>query len=133
MINWLFWKKKNEKRKPQQCLCIPMINKDDLVDGKYYNIFVQFRSLRDIGFILAKWNAKFNCFQDGDKLYDYETSIVLNKNPETYVLDYNPESINVLDLQNLHEIVSKLFDENTQSDWIWEKLLEYFDKRGIIL
>lgn len=143
MLNWLF--KKNNKKENEvpnmenevsiqkQCLCLPMVAKEDLVDGKKYLIFKRYKHLRTVGLWNVKWNKQFDCFQDGPDLFDYESSIVLEFAPDSYVLDYNPCAVNELDLQNLHEIVHKLPDENTQGDEVWEALLKYFDERGIVL
>lgn len=48
------------------------------------------------------------------------------------VLSYNPEDINALDLEEIKKIVYNVSDSTTtESDDIWEKLVDYFEKRNL--
>lgn len=48
------------------------------------------------------------------------------------VLSYNPEDINALDVEEIKKIVYNIDDSTTiESDDIWERLVDYFEKRNL--
>ncbi|MCM1260626.1 MAG: hypothetical protein NC222_06715 [Staphylococcus sp.] len=147
MLDFLFKKKDKTEVKEeiktinekQKCYCIPVIsNKEDLIDGEKYSILIKMKLGKNIYYYIEIniWDKKFDCFKSdiSSQLYKFEDVIVFNYqyHKNAFILDYNPSKLNVLDIQNLYEICVTTCNENTQSDEIWEKLLSYFDKRGIL-
>ena len=146
MFNFLtkeYWKKKlNDKS--GMCFVIPVMSENELEDGKKYICFR--KELTKYGsyiwrekFVNLTWCKKENIFIEllaGDfKTYRYgevyPVSISIGYNPNSYFLNYDPKKINAFDLKELSDICFNLSDENTQSDEIWDKLITYFDERGI--
>ena len=48
------------------------------------------------------------------------------------VLTYNPKDINALDLEEIKNIIYNVGDSTTiESDDIWKRLVDYFEKRNL--
>lgn len=152
MFKWLLNKYRTSKMKnhigKQSCFVFPVLDKSLLEDGMWYETF-DFEKDWDyrhkeyslkISTKHAKWNAEFERFIDGSKLSSYEDFKPLReawqrRNGEdslTYgITSYNPCDITPLDLEEIKNITFNLSDDNTESDEIWEKLINYFDERGL--
>lgn len=124
-----------------KCIVLPIISdKSELVDGKVYRIFKTYGIGRVVRWYLSdgKWNKKFDCFtnysgeilnkfEDGD-IFVLEKSI--NELPLS-IMDYDPRTVNALDLQEIKDITFNQCDDNTQDDDVWNRLINYFDERGL--
>lgn len=147
MIKWLLQKYRKHKLKShitkESCFVFPIMDKSELIDGKSYESF-DFRKehwYRDdyrykFDTKHGTWNSEKDCFIVYSHLesyeefkplrYDYE----LNKPINHDILEYNPCDINALDLQEIRNITFTA-DDNTQDDDIWERLIKYFEDRGL--
>ena len=81
----------------------------------------------------AKWDKKIDAFRFMQYYDKYEDVIaVFNAKVDPVISEYNPAELNALDIEELNKICFELSDENVESDEIWEKLIEYFEKRNIL-
>lgn len=143
-----YWQKKFHNKKGL-CLVFPVIPECDLVDKKIYTCYSSNLEIDSRGNFyrpkhsLVEWNAEKKVFVEENtrfkgpteyKLYSYGEIYPVTDtfyNYDSYFLNYDPSKINEFDLKELSDICFNLSDENTQSDEIWEKLINYFDERGI--
>lgn len=149
MIKWLLKKYRDNKMKnhisKQRCFVFPILPKECLIDGKDYETFV-FKKIRygydgwyyKIDIDYAKWNKEKDCFIDVFRVIDYDDfkpireSVEMKSTVDYDILSYNPCTVNELDLEELRKITFEIGDDTTiESDDIWDKLIDYFDKRGL--
>lgn len=151
MFNWLKnkyieYKKKNHINK-EECFVFPIMPKSQLIDGEKYETFdfsheyawktekwhTKYKTK------MAQWSAEKNCFLTYDfkiKTLTYEEfkplrpSYTENEEINYDICSYNPCDINALDIEEIRKITFELSDDNTESDEIWEKLINYFEERG---
>lgn len=141
------WYVKNHINK-SSCFVFPILPKSILEDGERYETF-DFRhqyyrnpeywyTKYDIK--TAQWCAEKDCFVEYGfkyKILTYEEfkpirKLGRNREEINYsICSYNPCDVNALDLEELKKITFDLSDDNTQSDEIWERLIDYFEKRGL--
>lgn len=151
MIDWLKRKYTEYKTKhhitKESCFVFPIIAKELLEDGVRYQTFVFKKKYVRLGNYYswsmdtesAKWCAEKDCFLSCSTFISYEDFKPIRKLnwsgnvPYNYaILSYNPCSINALDLEELKNITFNVGDDTTvESDDIWEKLITYFDERGL--
>lgn len=139
MFNWLKKVIYNSLSKPynQHCLVVPIIsNKKDLKDGQEYRVQYKSKYLGLMWFCVL-WNKNGNYFANIHRPKEIfcnfdEAKIIVSKNDfdNGLVFQYNPTKINELDLKELNDICF-IEDENISSEEVWEKLIKYFDERGI--
>lgn len=142
MFEWLKEKyteyKLNNHITKEQCFVFPILSKSCLEDGEKYETF-DFSERNNMK--IAQWCAKKDCFIP---LFSFDISTMSydefkplrkaysNKSKIIYeVCSYNPCEVNQLDLEELKKITFDLNDDNTESDEVWEKLIKYFEDRGI--
>lgn len=150
MIEWLNKKYTDYKMKhrisKESCFVFPIIAKKMLEDGARYQTF-EFTKTRnrfsndytwDMKITSAKWCSEKDCFLACSTFTSYEDfkpirklSWAGNEEYKHVILSYNPCDINTLDLEELKDITFNIGDDNVESDDIWEKLITYFDKRGL--
>lgn len=146
MFEWLKkYRLKNHISK-QSCFVFPIIPKEELIDGKYYQTF-HFKKKEHTGLLLdsfiekiyfeeAIWNKDKDCFVVFSQIISYEDFRPIkrvyekNKGYNWGICSYNPNDVNPLDLEELKKITFDLNDDNTQSDTVWENLIKYFEDRG---
>lgn len=98
--------------------------------------------LRDFNPQSGKYNKKlesFICFSGRIVPYDEFYPIKVKRywperSEEVYpeVLTYNPKDINALDLEEIKNIIYNVGDSTTiESDDVWERLVDYFEKRNL--
>lgn len=145
MFDWLKKKHTDYKMKnhisKESCFVFPIIAKEMLEDGARYITFdiTHTRAGWKLGTETARWCAEKDCFLYCSSFMSYENFKPIRKsswdNNEGYVYDivsYNPCDINALDIEELKDIVFNVGDDTTiESDDIWEKLIDYLDKRGL--
>lgn len=120
------------KQDTSQCVIWHVVPKDELIDYKDYRCYVYDKLAHRKVTCVARWSAERNLFiEDSFHSYTYEEAHPTNFRDSYEVLNYNPNKINALDLKPLSDICFQLSDENTQSDEIWDKLITYFEERGI--
>lgn len=149
MIKWLLKKYRDNKMKnhisKQMCFVFPVLPKCYLHDGKSYETF-WFRKVEcgyddyryEIDTRTAMWSKEKDCFFNGFRVMSYEEfkplrqSFQRKENVNCEVLSYNPCTVNELDLEEIRKITFEIGDETTiESDNVWERLIDYFDKRGL--
>lgn len=149
MIKWLLKKYRDNKMKnhisKQRCFVFPILPKESLIDGRYYETFkfVQKKWNSDYWYYeiktdTAKWNREKDCFIDFSDIISYEDFKPIrihnqNKAHINYdILSYDPTTVNELDLEEIRKITFETGDETTiESDNVWDRLIDYFDKRGL--
>lgn len=149
MIKWLLKKYRDRKMKnhisKQSCFIFPILPKYCLIDGEYYESFYFVKEYwssnywhYEIKTHNARWNKEKDCFIEFSKVINYEDFKPIrlyneNKADVDYdILSYNPTTVNELDLEELRKITYEVGDDTTiESDDVWEKLIDYFDKRGL--
>lgn len=151
MFKWLLknyrdYKMKNHISK-QSCFVFPILPKEKLIDGRYYDTF-RFVKKRiglssdtweyNIEIIDAVWNKEKDCFINFSKIINYDDfkPIKLHYQKDMdidyRILSYNPCTVNELDLEELKNITYNVGDDTSvESDDIWNQLIDYFDKRGL--
>ena len=151
MFKWLKnkyieYKKKNHISK-EQCFVFPIIPKSQLEDGQMYETFdfsheYDYRPenwYTEYKTKSAQWSAEKDCFLTHDfkmPILTYEEfkplrpSYIVNEEINYGICSYNPCDINALDLEELKKITFDLNDDNTESDEVWENLINYFEDRG---
>lgn len=147
MIKWLLKKYRDNKSKisNQKCIIFPIIPKESLKNNIVY-VSAQFKprsitirsSVKMITLTEATWNEKLQGFiTSSDETYTYEEFNPISEkniasNMQYDILSYNPTTVNELDLEELRKITYEVGDDTTiESDDVWEKLVDYFDKRGL--
>lgn len=146
MFEWLKKYKLYNHIKKQSCFVFPIIPKESLVDGKYYESFRVRRKKvygvfsdswrEELDISSAKWNKEKDCFIHLSSVVQYDDFKPIrisctDNTPYIYgICSYNPCSINQLDLEELKKITFDLNDDNTESDTVWENLINYFEERG---
>ena len=152
MFKWLSKKYRKIKLKnhigKEHCFIFPILPKNCLEDGKVYETFdfsheyawktetwhTKYKTKN------AQWNAEKDCFLTHDfkiKTLTYEEFKPLRLSYTTCeeinygICSYNPCDVNTLDLEELKKITFDLNDDNTESDEVWEKLITYFNERGL--
>ena len=127
----------------KRSIVFSVIAKNDLISGKYYQAFNpkafdKGGNSRDI-LRMAIWHADRDCFVSCCNCYSYEEFNPIREadfwgdDPVDYtILDYNPEELNGLDLQNLREIILSSRDTATSYKEIFEDIEKYFVDRGLI-
>lgn len=149
MIKWLLKKYRDNKIKnhisKQKCFVFPILPKESLIDGKYYETFKfnkkQYGSdywYYEIKTDYAKWIEEKDCFIDFNQVIHYEDFKPIRQHNEDRskvdydILSYNPCTVNELDLEEIKKITFEVGDDTTiESDYIWNSLIDYFDKRGL--
>lgn len=133
----------------EHCFVFPILPKSCLEDGITYETFDfshkwYWRSeewYTEYGIKYAQWCAEKDCFIDAHHLkiqtLSYEEFKPLRKEKPRQreinygICSYNPCDVNALDLEELRNITFKTNDDNTESDEIWNKLITYFEERGL--
>ena len=132
----------------QSCFVFPIIPKKMLQDGVLYETFdfgTRYSKYFNetytdtISINMAKWNAEKDCFIGGSKIISYEDfkpikeTSFYSQEPYNYgICSYNPCDVNALDIEQLKDIIFNIGDDTmVESDDIWEKLIDYLDKRGL--
>ena len=154
MFEWLKKKYREYKKwnhiSKEYCFVFPIMPKSLLIDGEYYETFDfshQWSGFRTENWwteyktTKAEWSAEKDCFVDRNHLkvrfYTYEEFKPLRSAHERKeeinygVCSYNPCDVNCLDLEELKKITFDLNDDNTESDEVWERLITYFEERGL--
>ena len=151
MFRWLKnkyieYKKKNHIRK-EQCFVFPIMPKSQLVDGEKYETFdfshqYAWKSKMwhtEYKTKIAQWSAEKDCFLTYDLKIQTLTYNEFKPIRQAYqrkeeinygICSYNPCDVNALDLEELKKITFDLNDDNTESDEVWENLINYFEERG---
>lgn len=150
MIEWLKKKHTDYKMKrrisKESCFVFPIIAKEMLEDGARYQTFEFIKTSKrysnshswKMDITSARWCSEKDCFLSCSTFTSYEDFKPIRKltwdGEEEYrhtVLSYNPCDINALDLEELKNITFNVGDDTVESDDIWDKLITYFDKRGL--
>lgn len=118
--------------KNKRFLVTPLLEKDELKEDTFYDILVN-DSILGKRWRIVKWSKKFDCFQQQSSLWKYEDTLAVKESADEKncnIYSYDLDKINALDLKEISEICF-CADDQTENEDIWEKLIEYFDKRGI--
>lgn len=155
MIKWLtkeYWQDKmtqwHYESLRHKCLVIKLLEKRQLIHLRRYDVMTCQGDIKR-----CRWNKDTELFDDDYSFYKYEEVAVLpvkghldtrfvgsNKHDQERrenflsnitITQYNPSEVNTLDIKEIQEICFTCADDNTQDDDIHEKLIEYFDKRGL--
>lgn len=120
-------------------LLTPLVRKKELQDGKDYEILITEKNFYTNEIVcywkIGKWIKKIDCFiSRGSEFFKYDECLAVKeyniKFNEYKVYNFDPTKINENDINEICQICFSANDQ-TESDDIWEKLIAYFDKRGI--
>lgn len=131
------------------CFVFPILPKNKLEDGEYYETFDFSHKYNkrkewwhtEYTTTSASWCAEKDCFISAFEWkvrpIPYEEFKPLRKRRSERkeinygICSYNPCDINALDLEELKNITFNTNDDNAESDEVWDKLITYFEERGL--
>lgn len=145
IFNWFKRKEKKTSQDAQECYVIPIIKKEDLIDGYDYQHFVNYSSKKCLNISdNATWNKSRECFIGDNKIIEYEDYKpihCLGPNHDGWhwhqddwdlkTISSNQFGLTMFDIEELRKILYCMVDDNVQSDDIYEKLLDWMEKRGL--
>ena len=125
--------KRQKFNRTHKFITFPIVNKEELKDNTRYVLVKTFLCNGELYTHAAKWDKKIDAFRFMQYYDKYEDVIaVFDAKIDPVISEYNPAVINALDIEELNKICFELSDESVESDEIWEKLIEYFEKRNIL-
>ena len=154
MFKWLLKKYKDYNMKnhirKESCFVIPILPKEELIDGEIYETFDfghQYNFGSDHWYTQyktksARWSSEKDCFIPlywaSNVITSYEDFKPLRQKYTEQeeikygICSYNPCDVNALDIEQLKEIIYNVGDDTmVESDDIWDKLIDYMDRRGL--
>ncbi len=145
MFNWFKKKEKKVSQDAQEYYIIPIIKKEDLIDGYDYQHFVNYGSKKDLNIAdNATWNKNKECFVSNNTIIEYEDYKPIHclgpsdngwhpqrKEWNMKLISSNLYGLTMLDIEELRKILYCMVDDNVQSDDIYERLLVWMEERGL--
>ena len=132
----------------QECFLIPIIKKEDLIDGYDYEHFEDWDGSGEYISITGKaiWNAKRDCFIMDNAIIEYEdyqpihcigrdvNGFHRNRDPwNLETVSYNQLNLTPRDIEELRNIVYTTTNEEIDFEDVYNKLLKWMNKNGLEL